>query len=177
MQSSQWTVFLAICLQGPLPLGCLADRGRGIPWVSVIIRENARLETSYLGPSTESFDGPTYYPAYFPCVLRQPSELGKLNITEEALVLPTIPSLTGRGGLVLLLVWGPVYAPLAKQRARSALWKQSRENPPVLCAGAWCFLSIPPAPFCRDDVRREVWPESCCFLVFLGSGKGLSIQG
>lgn len=69
MQSSQWTVFLAICLQGPLPLGCLADWGRGIPRVSVIVCENARLETSYLGPSTESFDGPTYYPAYFPlCV-------------------------------------------------------------------------------------------------------------
>lgn len=61
MQNSQWTVFLATCLPGPLPLSCLADQGRGIPQVSVTISENARLETSSLGTPTESFDGPTYY--------------------------------------------------------------------------------------------------------------------
>lgn len=66
MQSSHWTVFLAICLQGPLPLGCLADQGRGIPQVSVIVSENARLETSSLETATESFDGPTYYQRIFP---------------------------------------------------------------------------------------------------------------
>lgn len=121
MQSSQWTVFLAICLQGPLPLGCLADRSRGIPRVSVIIRENATLETSYLGPSTETFDGPTYYPAYFPCVLRQPSELGKLNITEEALVLPTIPSLTGRGGSGFVVSLGPCLCPSGQAKGTLSL--------------------------------------------------------
>lgn len=65
MQSSQWTVFLAICLPGPLPLNCWADGGRGIPQVSVIVSENARLEIPSLGTPTESFDGPTYYQHIF----------------------------------------------------------------------------------------------------------------
>lgn len=40
--------------------------GQGIPQVSVIVSENARLETSSLETATESFDGPTYYQRIFP---------------------------------------------------------------------------------------------------------------